>query len=819
MNGAGAGLPVLLAGLLVKTTVVLMLALAVARASKARPAAFRHFLLSAALIGVLLLPLLVMAPVGWRSDLVPAWLGPPSPISTASKTGAGAAVPGPPAARIADHWSAGSRTVGTSFASSAVHVESAAADHMKTTTPLSGPATVTPARPSAGASPDPGSGAAAASLFGPALAVLWAAGFAALVLRLLIGLAGAARLTSEGNILGDQAWRVLVERFLALVSLRRPVRLRSHPSVLVPLTWGWRKPVVLLPDGADGWSEDERSSALFHELSHIKRADFLVMLLVRLSLALFWWNPLCWVVYRELLKEQEIACDELVLRAGIRPSIYAASLLAFRRAAGFRWNPSAALLGMLGRSSFHDRLAAILKQKLTFREVQMKTKIMVAMALVLAVALIGSARPAAGREAGEARTVLAPTEIAAPVPFELAFAGIADQQTQTQTEKAKEAEKAKQAEKAKEAEKAKQAEKTVVIKPVVVEGHPLEIVITEGDQVKKLHFDKPLTITREKNSDAIILTIDGQEAQVLKGVPLRLEIKGGELVFLKEGKPVEIDEDTHLDIAKEIVTEGGVVYLTPRPKAGQTFTLVKKGETDKDGVKFIVETHKEGEPTMVWSIKEGQAAQHVTTLKHKEGEPLTMAWTAKPAQGFALAGMRDKEMLEKVRALQEQVQAIKAKKMDLSALEESLKKLEQELQENEKKIKEMTIKLDKAPGEYTIVKKIGEGEAESKTGIWISEKEGQAAIAGVAVSTGEKDASAIRMVFTGHKGAEGKAAFERAEAALKKALPEGYAVIERKLDEESGTISFKIKVPEGQKVDETLVRKVVDAVKDVLSEK
>ncbi|MCK7483413.1 MAG: M56 family metallopeptidase [Candidatus Moduliflexus flocculans] len=83
----------------------------------------------------------------------------------------------------------------------------------------------------------------------------------------------------------------------------------------MPLTWGWRKPVVLFPAGADAWTEDERSSALFHELSHIKRADFLVMLLVRTSLALYWWNPLCWVAYRELLKEQEIACDELVLRA------------------------------------------------------------------------------------------------------------------------------------------------------------------------------------------------------------------------------------------------------------------------------------------------------------------------------------------------------------------------------------------------------------------------------------------------------------------------------------------------------------------------
>ena len=112
-----------------------------------------------------------------------------------------------------------------------------------------------------------------------AIIFLWVGGLAVLLLRLAVGLAGAVRLTREGTGLGDPGWRILLDRFLSIVSLRRTIRLRSHPEVVVPLTWGWRKPVILLPAGAGAWAETERSSALFHELSHVKRADFLFLFL------------------------------------------------------------------------------------------------------------------------------------------------------------------------------------------------------------------------------------------------------------------------------------------------------------------------------------------------------------------------------------------------------------------------------------------------------------------------------------------------------------------------------------------------------------
>jgi beta-lactamase regulating signal transducer with metallopeptidase domain len=782
---AAAGIAGLAAGSLLRTTFVLTLALVAAAAARRRPAAFRHFLLSSALVGLLLLPFLGLAPVGWRSALVPRWMAPAAGPAPGPETGTRAGAPSPsPIAAAAVRESPPERTTGGSAAYGPAKAS---------TEPTGRTAAATTAAHAAGSAGD------RRRPIDLLIAFLWPAGLAVLVLRLGIGLAGALKLTAEGRPLGGPAWRALLERFLALVPLRRKVRLKSHPEVLVPLTWGWRRPVVIMPPDADAWPEEHRSSALFHELSHIKRADFTVMLLVRASLAVFWWNPLCWVVYRELLKEQELACDELVLRAGVRPSSYAASLLAFRRSAGLRWNPSAALLGLLGRASFQDRLAAILKQKFTFMEVKMRTKIMLASALVLAVALVGTARPVAGSASGGTVTVLAEATLPAPASFEAAAPGPV-QETKAEQEKAKEAQKAKAAEKAKAA-----VEKTIVISPRSAGGKPIEIVITEGGETETLVVDKPLTITKAKDGDVMVLSVDGKEVRVLKGGTLRLEIKGGELKAVREPGLIKIDEGGAIKIVKEGGEEGKAVvyYGTVKPEVVVEAKPEIVVEAKPHVVVKVGKDVKEGEPTIAWTIKEGG----------KEG-----LWIGKEGQAFSVARLGESDMLEKVRALQEQVQAIKAKKMDLSALEESLKKLEAELKAKEEKLKEIELKLDKAPGEFKIVKRIGEGKAESKAGVWVIDeaKPSGTGQAKVMVGIGDENERAINMVFTGQTGEAGRAEFEKALAALKQELPAGYKIVEQKHDADKGTMTFKVEAPEGGKTDAAFIRKLVDTVKNAL---
>jgi len=747
---AGPGTLGLVFEYFLKTTAVLTLALLAAAAAKRRPAAFRHFVLSFALIGLLLLPVLSLAPAGWRTSLLPA-----QPVE--------ARVQGP----VREVLYSASITVGPADVTPARSVpdtgvtmtgRSAPGTHILSSgssSPLLSPPASdnSPSVPSAARTNDPGR-----NILGLGLAVLWSAGLFVLALRLVAGLAAARKLTAEGQALADPLWRDILGRFVALVQLRRKVRLKSHPRILVPLTWGWRRPAILMPAGTEAWTEGVRSSALIHELSHIKRADFLVMLAVRASLAVFWWNPLCWVVTRKLRQEQEIACDELVLRAGIKPSIYAASLLAFQRAAGFRWNPTSALLGILGRSSFSQRLAVILKQKLTFKEVKMKTRIMLAMAIVLAVVFIGTARPAVKIEKRTvtASVVQSTAPAAEAVDSALPAAVGQDKQTEKADAAQQEEEKAKAAQKAEEAEKAEK-EKPVVEKKIVIETEKgakpsIEVVITEGAATKMLVLEKPLTITLSQDGKALVLATAGKEFQVLKGEPLRLEIKGSTLQVLKEGQVCKVSE-------------------------GDLQTIVKEG--GKEGDKIVVVKVKEAKPGKtadVWAVKESDLKPIMVSIPG------------------------DKDLLDKVRHIREQAEAVKARKMDIAALEDSLKKLEAELQAKEETMRKLEIKLGKTVDNLAL-------------GTCIEPAVGKA-VGSAAVKVIVKDGNTIQIIYL-DRGTSDKD-YERVVARLKKDLPEGTKLADSGFDAESGTMSFKIGRPEGAKADEELIHKLVEIIKNEL---
>jgi membrane carboxypeptidase/penicillin-binding protein len=98
---------------------------------------------------------------------------------------------------------------------------------------------------------------------------------------------------------------------------------------------------------------------LVHELAHVRRRDVLVQAIADVACAIHWCNPLVWICARRLRVEREIAADDAVLAAGVRPSRYAEELVAVASSA----MPSAAL-AMAERSSLETRVASILASRL-----------------------------------------------------------------------------------------------------------------------------------------------------------------------------------------------------------------------------------------------------------------------------------------------------------------------------------------------------------------------------------------------------------------------------------------------------------------------
>ncbi len=140
--------------------------------------------------------------------------------------------------------------------------------------------------------------------------------------------------------------------------IHRPVAVLIHDDVVAPLTCGIVRPAIVLPSQALIWADQEIKQALIHELEHIRRADWPVHLATRLVCAIYWFNPLAWIAWRQLSLEAERACDDAVLRIA-EQTAYAQQLVTLARRA--RTSP-VYVLSMINRSELSERISALLDE-------------------------------------------------------------------------------------------------------------------------------------------------------------------------------------------------------------------------------------------------------------------------------------------------------------------------------------------------------------------------------------------------------------------------------------------------------------------------
>jgi beta-lactamase regulating signal transducer with metallopeptidase domain len=186
---------------------------------------------------------------------------------------------------------------------------------------------------------------------------IWLIGAGLGLASVLAGWIQLSRLARTGRLLHADDWMLLLEKARDRLRLRRPVRLLQSSDNPMPLTWGWWRPVILLPAEAANWPSERRRIVLLHELAHAKRWDCLTQTVAKTVCAFYWINPLAWLAARQMCIERERACDDLVLNSGCRPSEYATHLVDIARA--FRGAPQLAGIAMARSPQLQGRIAAI----------------------------------------------------------------------------------------------------------------------------------------------------------------------------------------------------------------------------------------------------------------------------------------------------------------------------------------------------------------------------------------------------------------------------------------------------------------------------
>jgi HEAT repeat protein len=369
-----------LVGSIVKGTLLLLVAFGLTALLRGTSAAARHAVWSAALVGVIVIPLVSIV-VPWRMGVLPSgW---------ASSAPDGAAFSSPEDLSTTPTPTPTPSTGGKDFATTNAG-------------PSSRPDESAPFAATIESQDTPEAIGFVSRLASDPwrLAIFaWLAIAGLILARILFGMAWMWRLARRAEPLSGPAWLLPLGRVTERLDLRTAVRVVRSDAAAMPVTCGVLRPAIVLPEESEAWTEERREAVLLHELAHVRRGDLATHLIAWVACSLYWFHPLAWIAARRLRHESERACDDLVLGAGTRASEYASHLLDIVRSAG-RGSAPAAAVPMAQKSSFEGRLLAILEPGVARQALTGRRKLAVAAGLVLVVLPLAAMAPA--RQAMEA---------------------------------------------------------------------------------------------------------------------------------------------------------------------------------------------------------------------------------------------------------------------------------------------------------------------------------------------------------------------------------------------------------------------------------
>jgi len=112
-------------------------------------------------------------------------------------------------------------------------------------------------------------------------------------------------------------------------ALGRRAEVRYAPHLEQPVTFGLRKPVVLLPEVLRTQSPDIQRAVIGHELLHVQRRDWAWLIVEEVAVCLFWFHPAAWWLASRIQLAREEVVDELAILLTGRRKAYVEALFAF----------------------------------------------------------------------------------------------------------------------------------------------------------------------------------------------------------------------------------------------------------------------------------------------------------------------------------------------------------------------------------------------------------------------------------------------------------------------------------------------------------
>jgi bla regulator protein BlaR1 len=162
----------------------------------------------------------------------------------------------------------------------------------------------------------------------PLLTAIYMIGIIFQLIILSSGYLKLKKLKQASTLMVPAEWSMVFNTTLAQLKINKTVKFYLSPKVNVPLVIGFFKPAVLFPVAlATQLDLKQVEAILIHELSHVRRNDYLVNLVKTCIETLLFFNPFVWLTTKFIHIEREHACDDLVVNFTGTPLTYAHALL------------------------------------------------------------------------------------------------------------------------------------------------------------------------------------------------------------------------------------------------------------------------------------------------------------------------------------------------------------------------------------------------------------------------------------------------------------------------------------------------------------
>lgn len=136
------------------------------------------------------------------------------------------------------------------------------------------------------------------------------------------------RMYTKGLIKPSVDIRLFAEAKAFHFGISKKVQVWCSNNIQSPVTFGYFKPVILLPVALVNQLNMQQTEALIvHELTHIKNNDYLFNWLVLVTEAVFFFNPFVKITAQKIKIEREKSCDIQVLQFNYPAISYAETLL------------------------------------------------------------------------------------------------------------------------------------------------------------------------------------------------------------------------------------------------------------------------------------------------------------------------------------------------------------------------------------------------------------------------------------------------------------------------------------------------------------